>query len=125
MSTIPVSSGPSATKTVPSGLQSRSPPRSGTLSTSATPTRLGAGPLGAITTLGVTFNSCCHDPRVDAAVEIRWRPPQLLYGDPCALVDETVIAFLDRYLDGDPEPLDHIPGRVRRSGLASFDSHTS
>jgi fermentation-respiration switch protein FrsA (DUF1100 family) len=49
----------------------------------------------------------------------------LLYGDSSALVDETVIAFLDRYLDGDPEPLNHIPARVRRSELASFDAHTS
>jgi len=26
--------------------------------------------LGAITTIGVTYNSCCHDARIDAAVEI-------------------------------------------------------
>jgi fermentation-respiration switch protein FrsA (DUF1100 family) len=49
----------------------------------------------------------------------------LLYGDSGALVDETMIAFLDRYLDGDPEPLNHIPARGRRSELASLDAHTS
>jgi dienelactone hydrolase len=133
--------------------------------------------LGAITTIGVTFNSCCHDPRVAAAVAIsgiefpfpngdyadrpatpllavhgvrdtvvpvlgsnrlvaRARPPSyylrfvnddhlsLLYGDRGALLDQAVIAFFDRYLEGDPRPLDDLPARVRQTDLGGFSVET-
>jgi predicted dienelactone hydrolase len=134
--------------------------------------------LGAFTTIGVTFNSCCRDTRIDAAVEISglevafpggdytdWpatpllaihgaqdmtievagsdklidkaRPPtyylrfpqadhvSILSASAGVLVDEAVIAFFDLYLKDDPRQLDQLPGRVRESGLATFDAHTN
>jgi hypothetical protein len=37
------------------------------------------------------------------------------------LVDEVVVAFLDRYLKGDDEPLAAVPEAVAASGVATFE----
>jgi predicted dienelactone hydrolase len=129
--------------------------------------------LGAITTLGVSLNSCCADARLDAAVELSGvrlpfaggqyddlarvpflavhggadrvlqvngsdtlfaeapgpayylRLPDAGHSDFLAsagpLVDEVVVAFLDRYLKGDDEPLAAVPEAVAASGVATFE----
>jgi hypothetical protein len=46
----------------------------------------------------------------------------LLGGKDAALMDETVTAFLDYYLDDNPDPLADLPDQVEASGLATFDS---
>lgn len=129
--------------------------------------------LGAITTLGVSLNSCCADDRLDAAVElsgIRLPFPDgafddlgqvpflavhgakdnivnvkgsdtlfaeapgpaaylrlteadhtgFLFGDG-ALLDEVVVAFLDRHLKGDDTGFDAIPDVVAASGQGTFE----
>jgi predicted dienelactone hydrolase len=134
--------------------------------------------LGAVTTIGVTYNSCCHDPRIDAAVEIsgvEWPFPNgeyrewpdvpllavhgaqddilpvtgsdqliakalpptyylrfdradhtsLLGGREAALMDETVTAFFDCYLDDNQDPLTELPDQIDESGLATFDVRTT
>ena len=129
--------------------------------------------LGAITTLGVSLNSCCVDDRLDAAVELAGirlpfpdgtfddlgripflaihgaeddivpvsgsdtlfadtpgpaaylRLPEaghsdFLFGDG-ALVDEVVLAFLDRHLKGDNAAFDGLPELVAASGQGTFE----
>ena len=128
--------------------------------------------LGAITTLGVSLNSCCGDDRIDAAVELSGirlpfpggdfddlgqvpflavhgaadktvpvmgsdrlfdeapgpayylRFPDAGHSDYLVadgdLVDQAVIAFLDRYLKGDGDGLAALPSVVASHGGATF-----
>lgn len=129
--------------------------------------------LGAITTLGVSLNSCCADDRLDAAVElsgVRLPFPDGAFDDlgqvpllavhggkdnvvpvsgsdtlfaespgPAAylrftdaghsdflagsgpLLDDVVVAFLDRHLKGDDTGFDALPELVAASGEGTFE----
>ena len=129
--------------------------------------------LGAITTVGAAYNTCCRDERIDAAVTIAgielpfpdgsydWpdlpllaihggkdgtlpiggsealvakagapsyflRFPDaghtdVLIGPTGDLLDDAVVAFLDRYLKDDPRRLDALPEAVAASGLGSLE----
>lgn len=128
--------------------------------------------LGAMTTVGAAYNSCCAQARVDAAIVLSGieapfsgdftdRPPTplllahgasdgtidvsgsealyasatgpaaflrfpglghsaILRGDAGALLQDTMVAWLDRWLLDSPAGLDALPAEVRSSGIATL-----